>query len=551
MINAPSINSYKQYNTGMNAQTRSIPAKQPQQITNTQSYTTTSTPPPTYDKPTITHTSWLYVNDVHGKMTNMERMHNIIHEFDRIPAEVYSANFFSNKTESPVHKFKVASGDIILGANYLHNKVASKFLDWSGFLAATIGNHEFDVANPDDLLRLINDAKCKMLSINLEVDKNSPLASRIEKSMIVEKGNQKIGLIGISPSDLMERNKMNDTLKEFSIKDIDTTIKLVDEEVKKLKSQGVNIIALLSHSGNKNDKRIAQELDGIDLIFGAHTHELIQGIKEGENLLYSKSGEPVIITQAGQDGEAMGVLNVDFDEKGVIKRAQNNIIKTRTFNRPLYIKDTVETILGKPEIVGHVKKSVPPPENRLIESNPHANIIVDAMRKELGTDIGILNSGNIRGSFSEGPIDTRLVSDITPFEDKMWVINLTEKQIVDSIKVGLKSLTKTSHKPGLLFVSGLKYKANKKGELLEMQYIDKNNKAHKININNPDTNKKYTVACDDFYATGGNGYLDTSSTPDFVLNKYDFDKDKLTCDYIKKLEQPIEIKDDDRLIIVD
>lgn len=499
-----------------------------------------------------THTSWLYVNDIHGKMTNMERIQNITYQFDKIPAEVYSANFFTNLSNNDkVHKFKVASGDIILGANYIHNKVASKFLDWCGFNAATIGNHEFDVAKPDDLMKLIDDANCTMLSINLEPKPNTPIASRIKKSMIVDCGGEKVGLIGISPSDLLERNKVNDTLKEFSVKDIDTTIKLVDEEVKNLQSQGIKIIALLSHSGNKNDKRIAKEVQGVDLIFGAHTHELIEGIKEGENLLYSKSGEPVIITQAGQDGEAMGILNVDFDKNGVIKKAQNNIIKTRKFNRPLYVKDSVETILGKPEVIGKVKAAVPPPENRLIENNPHANIIVDAMREELGSDIGILNSGNIRGSFSEGPIDTRLVSDITPFEDKMWVINLTEKQIVDSLKVGLTSLQKSSHKPGILFVSGLKYKANKKGELLELEYIDRNNNVRKIDVNNPDTNKKYTVACDDFYATGGNGYLKERTPDSEIVKKLDVDKDKLACDYIKKLAQPIEIKNDDRIVIVD
>ena len=35
-----------------------------------------------------------------------------------------------------------------------------------------------------------------------------------------------------------------------------------------------------------------------------------KGIKEGESLLYSKSGEPVIVTQAGKDGEYAGVLNL-------------------------------------------------------------------------------------------------------------------------------------------------------------------------------------------------------------------------------------------------
>lgn len=173
------------------------------------------------------------------------------------------------------------------------------------------------------------------------------------------------------------------------------------------------------------------------------------------------------------------------------------------------------------------------------------------MRMELGTDIAILNAGNIRGSFTSGPIDTRLISDITPFEDNMMILGLTEKQIVDSIKVGLKSVTKSSNKPGILLVSGLRYKANKKGELLDLEFTDKNNQVHKIDVNNPDPNKKYTVAADDFFATGGDGYLESNKNPDFVIQKFEMDKNKLACDYIKKLNQPIEIKDDHRVEFVD
>ena len=350
---------------------------------------------------------------------------------------------------------------------------------------------------------------------------------------------------------MLQRVKHNETLADFKIKDLPETMKLLNDEVQNLKEQGINKIVVLSHSGNKNDKKIAQEIPDIDIIFGAHSHELIQGITEGENLFFSKTGEPVVITQAGKDGENMGVLNVDFDEKGVIKKVQNNIINTREFNRPLFVKASVEDIIGKPEVIGKIKSTVPPPKQRLIENNPHANIITDAMRSELGTDIAILNAGNIRGSFSEGTIDTRLISDITPFEDKMMIIQLTEKQIVDAVKVGLKSMNASNYKPGILLVSGLKYKADKKGNLLEMEFVDKNNATHKINVTSPDTNKTYTVACDDFFATGGDGYLETNKNPNFVLKKFDIDKNKLACDYIKKLDQPIEIKNDDRITIVD
>jgi len=544
MINIPTISQSLTINSGKIPPKQSAPNGFYQTNTLTPKYTQTISNPKT------THTSWLYMNDVHGKMTNMERIYSISQKFDRIPAAKLIPNFFTNSTDN-VSKFKVSSGDIILGANYTHNKVANQFMNWIGVVASALGNHELDITNPANMAKLLDNANYKTLAINVEVDNKSPLAGKIQKSTIVEKDGIQYGLIGIAPPDMRERVKMNDTLKNFTIANSDETIKLVQEEVKRLEAQGIKHIAVLSHGGSKLDKRLAQETEGIDVIFGAHTHELIEGIEKGKNLFYSKRGEPVIITQAGKDGENLGILNLDFDANGVIKKAQNNIIRTRDYNRPLFIKDSVEDILGKPEIIGKVSKAVPAPKNRLIENNPHGNLIADAMRCELGTDISILNAGNIRGSFSQGPIDTRLISDITPFEDNMMILNLSEKQIVDSIKVGLKSLTKSSSKPGILLVSGLKYKANKKGELLELEFIDKKNKTHKIDVNNPSTDKKYTVAADDFYATGGDGYLESNKHPDFVLQKFNMDKNKLACDYIKKLNQPIEIENDNRIQIVD
>lgn len=557
MINVPNINP-KDSVTKIETQKTNVPQESQLKNDNTPrkaDYTATIYPDETvsvYEKsnPKLTHTSWFYVNDVHGKMTNMERIYNMTKEFDATPASKMSPEFW-NKNSDDVSKFKVSSGDIILGANYIHNQVANKFLDWSGFIATALGNHELDVVEPGNLAKFLSDAKYKMLAANVEIREGSPLAGKIQKSMIVEKDGEKYGLIGIAPEDMLERVKMNNTLKDISVKNDDETIKIVQDEVNKLQEQGINKIIVLSHEGTKKDQRLAQETSGIDLIFGAHTHDLLEGLKEGVNLFTSKSGEPVIITQAGKDGENVGILNVDFDDKGVVKRAQNNVIKTKNYNRPLFVKDSVEDIIGKPEIIGKVKSAVAPPEQRLIENNPHGNLIADAMRNELGTDIAILNAGNIRGNFSEGTVDSRLISDITPFEDKMWIIGLTEKQIVDAINVGLKSLTKSSNKPGILLVSGLKYKANKQGELLNLEFIDKNNQVHKIDVKNPDPNKKYTVAADDFFATGGDGYLESNKNPDFVLQKFDMDKNKLACDYIKKMNQPMEISDDHRIEIVD
>lgn len=477
-----------------------------------------------------------YIADLHGKMTNMERICEMAKTF--------------NETNKSDIKMKLASGDIILGSSPIKNKVANDFLNWVGVEANALGNHELD-ATPQAFAETLKDAKYKLLAINVEVKPNSPMSGKIEKSMIKEINGEKFGIIGTAPSDALERVGTRESLEDIKVDDIDTTIKKVQEEVNRLKAQGINKIVVVSHIGKEPDKRLATETEGIDVILGAHTHDLYKGIKEGESLLYSKSGEPVILTQAGKDGEFAGVLNLVFNKDGVITKAQNNVGRSGTFTRKLQYKTAVESIIGKPEIVGNIKSAPPNPKNRLIENNPHGNFIADAMRKELGTDIALLNAANIRGFFIDGDIDVRRINDITPFEDKMMICELSEKQIVNAIKVGAKSFTNQDKKPGIILVSGLEYTVSKKGELIDMSYTDKNGQKIKIDVNNPSETKKYTVACDDFLACGGDNYLPVNSHPDYVKQVFDQDKNVYTANYIRKQNAPIEIKTDDRIKIVD
>lgn len=492
-----------------------------------------SQPNDTFEK--TTEADIFYISDLHGKMTNMERICSIAKQFDAM--------------KSNGAKLKLASGDILLGSNQMTNKVASNFLNWIGVTANALGNHEMD-ATPDALASSLNDAKYKLLAANVTVKLDSPMAGKIQKSVIEEYNGEKFGIIGTAPSDALERVGTRESLDDMTIDDVDTTIKKVQEEVNNLKAQGINKIIVLSHIGKDGDKRLAQETDGVDVILGGHTHDLYKGIKEGDNLLYSKSKEPVIITQIGKDGEFVGVLKTVFDKEGRIIKAQNNVMRSGTYSRTLPFKTAVESIIGKPEVLATVKSTAPAPKNRLLENNPHGNLIVDAMRHELGTDIGILNAGNIRGYFPEGEIDSRRINDVTPFEDKMMICELSEKQIVDAIKVGAKSFEKSDYKPGILLVSGLEYTVTDKGQLMDLNFINKDGSKSKIDINNPSETRKFTVACDDFFACGGDNYLPVNSNPDYVIKKFDVDKNVYTANYIKNLQQPLEIKQDDRVKII-
>lgn len=480
-------------------------------------------------------TSIFYMNDFHAKLPNLER--------------VYTASQMFDTFETSADKLKLSSGDDGLGEDPVLSRAVSKMLGMIGITKRQNGNHEFDVL-PSAHAEIAKNAKYQELgAVNIHAKDTSPLKDIMVRSAIEEHNGNKYGIVGIGPSDMFARLKDGVSKGELSVDNLDDTIKNLQQEVDKLKAQGVNKIILLSHSGYTNDVKLAQQTRGIDVILGGHSHDLIKDVKEGKNLFYNLDNEPVVITQAGKDGEYFGILNLEFDDKGLIKSVQNNVIPTNIFNRTLPAKFAVENIIGKPEHVGVINSAPPSPKNRLIENNPHGNFMVDAMRKELGVDVALLNSANIRGYFEKGKVDTRKVAEISPFKNKLVVAQINEKELVDAIKLGGKSFVHPDNKPGIVMVSGLQYTMNDKGELLKLSYVDDSGKITPIDINNPNPDKVIRVAMDDFYATGGDGF--------HMLNKkhiaeavYDFDKDKLACDYIKKQNTPVDIVDDKRIEIV-
>ena len=484
-------------------------------------------------------TDIFYINDIHGRIGNMARIYTAKQHYDYLNKDVNA------------DKFVLSAGDISAGADLNLVKAANTYMNGVGVEATADGNHEYD-ANPPEIAKAKENAKFKSLGLNLKIPQDNPLNSVIEKSFVADKNGHKYAIIGLAPPDLHERIRDNDSRKQIGVDNFDDTLKELQNAVNEYKKQGINKIILLSHCGLTKDQQIAKETDGIDIIIGGHTHDLLKGIEVGKNLLYSKSNEPVIITQAGKDGEYFGNLKVTWDdEKGIIIKAQNNVTPSVGFKRNRVLKGVFDQILGKPEQLGEIKSAPGPSKNRLLDPNPNAFFIMDAVRKEFDVDIALTNAGNVRGFFEAGPIDSRGVFEVVPLKNNMVKLKLTEPEIVDAIKKGAKSFTDPGSKPGIMMPSGLKYTVTKQGEIKSISYIDKNNNETSIDINNPNPNKVYSVAMDDFMASGGDSIFENKIESGKVDEVFDFDKDKLTCDFIKKQTAPVEIKDDGRITIID
>lgn len=478
-----------------------------------------------------------YVNDLHGQTNNMMRILSAI-KGDLI----------------------LSGGDNDIGdeKNRAVHDATAKFMNLANIKGTALGNHELDTKQ-NDLKQTAEKLNAGIYALNLkqvplEAQEQSEIKTYdkadiskfIRKSDIIEVKGEKVGILGVTPVDLKDRITHTDYHKDFEVYDLETTTKLIQDEVNRLKKQGVNKIILLSHLGLERDKKVAKNTKDIDVIIGGHTHELIEGIKEGENLIYSAAGEPVIITEAGKDGKHFGKLNLTFDKNGVITKAQNNLGDTSLYHRNLVHQYMFNQILGEPEIIGEIEYA-PPAVKSLLEENPHADFMCDVMKEEMDAEIALWNTAATRNYFKKGVIDSSEIKEISPFMDNISIAYVSEKILVDAIRHAIEaSYNSVGNKPGLIAVSGLNYTVSpKKKTLVGMNFVDKNGIEHKIDINNPREDKKYKVVTDSFMMTWGTDY--DVLAPKEKCIEYPFTKADLTCDYIKRLNKPIVIKQTGRI----
>lgn len=499
---------------------------------------------PAQNKPQLTRNSKLsifYVNDMHGNVDNMAGMIAASDRFDKEHSD--------NKTDT----IKLSAGDNFSGGDDKRNKLIINLLSRMGINASAVGNHEFD-ASISSFYKYLN-PDTKFLAANANTSNNPEFYKNVQKSTIIEENGTKYGIIGLLPFDLAKTTGNNEQkLEGIRPFNLEQSAELVNEEVKMLQKQGIDRIILVSHIGNDKDKEIAPKLHGVDIIVGGHSHTEVKGIKNGENLYNNADNDPILIVQTGENAKNVGILNVEFDEKGVAKLAENNLVKVSQEKSPVldYLKDTM---MGKSPKIATLEYADPLPNNRRKIPCAWTSLMCDAMAQESGADIAIINASNARKVPKKGTITERDITESTPLKNTLIVKQITEKELVQAIKDSIKeTYSNETGEPGILHTSGVGYVADTKGNLREMFYLDKQGNKTPIDINNP--SDKTLRACYDSFLVGGTEYpilAPSAQAHPEIEQSFDFDKDKFMMDYLKKRpdRENLIIKDDGRIQIFD
>ena len=476
-----------------------------------------------------------YTNDWHGQTDNLGGILGA------------SLHFDSTTKGQKLDTLKLIAGDSWSGANTKKNNLILNLMNYMGFDACALGNHEFDAGTQAMLDTVNNSTNTKFVSANIQTTGGNKLKG-IESSFIKEENGNKYGVIGLSPLDL-KTVVAEEKVSDIDVHNFDNTVKSAQQEIDNMRAQGVNKIIILSHVGKDLDEKLAQSLDGVDIIVGGHSHDKIEGVKEGENLVRSKSGEPVIILQTGQNAENYGILDAEFDLNGILKSVGNSLIETNK-KKSSIIDNIRDSEVGASVQIGTIKDIDPIPENRRIAPAQWTAFVADSMRSALNTDVALINSANIRKVPQIGKLTERDVEESAPMKNDLYKTQMSEEQIVSGIKnAAYRTMGAVDGYPGLIQCSGIKYTIDTNGNLLTLSFVDNAGKETPVDINNPSKTKMYTVALDSFLA---NGKEYPELVPQQSIEKFNYDKDTTAINYIKNSsnKDALVIKDDGRLKIV-
>ncbi|MFP6807255.1 MAG: bifunctional UDP-sugar hydrolase/5'-nucleotidase [Pseudomonadales bacterium] len=271
-----------------------------------------------------------------------------------------------------------------------------------------IGNHEFDhgfrhikkfkeIANHpllganvfDSMNRLISDGENRLLEVNGISVGIIGLLTETTPTIISPRGNE--GLIFLDPATVLR------------------------EQIKLVRPM-VDIVIVLSHVGHEKEKQLARDIQGIDLIVGAHSHTLVDPIV--------KIGT-TYITQANRYGSHVGFIKLQVD-------TESNSISSMEGGHPIPAKELPPPDRQILSLVNYWEEKVEAVvdveianSTREISAAELQGIFEDILATETDADFGYYNIGGIRDKISKGPITARHFWNIEPFENKLVTLKIT------------------------------------------------------------------------------------------------------------------------------
>lgn len=398
--------------------------------------------------------------------------------------------------------------------------------------AMAVGNHEFD--NSFETIKKQREwAGFPFLSANILWKKDGkPVFNPVY--IIKEFNGIKVGIFGLTTTETPSKAASVAAREWFNFEKITVAAKRVVKTLReKEKVQIVIAVTHVGHNGGMDslgDINLAEEVDGIDIIVGGHSQEVINAVKVDDTL----------IVQAEDWGKYVGNLDMYISKEGKLFDYDYRLIPVnlkkksekgeRVFIEKEIAQDTkMQRIFApykkKAEILGQKKVGTLDKtfngDRKKIRSSQKAlgQFVLAAMEEKVGgSDIAIVNSGAIRSSLPAGKVTRKSIHTVHPYGNAIVTVKFSAKELFDYMKTPAK---KAIVDPKMIIGGYPQIRHAKiyleKGELVAIEAADKSWKISKNKNGKITSNKKsFMMATLNFLAKGGDGYPSFDKHPTYV-----------------------------------
>lgn len=324
------------------------------------------------------------------------------------------------------------AGDVLTGTPLMELEIRGvagggmlELFDAVGLDGWVLGNHEFDRGYAH-AAAFAAQSGVPVLSANLRRPCGAqaldcPVAiDGVEPWRIYQVNGLQVGVFGITTSGLGHLTD-GETMQQLQVLD---HARAAEAAVAALEPQ-VDLVVALTHIGLDSDRRLAEEVPGIDLVVGGHSHTRMEAAEQ--------VGDTWIV-QAGSYGRLLGVMELAVDQ-GRITDLSWQPEELELDRLPLPPRAEVQDLVDgyTRELDRRFSKpagSAPVTLARGQGETPMGRFAADVVREAAGADVGIYNAGGIRSEIVAGDLTVGDLYAVFPFSNEVVWFELTGAELV-------------------------------------------------------------------------------------------------------------------------
>lgn len=331
------------------------------------------------------------------------------------------------RNDNPKRVIALDNGDTFHGTYPIVNSHGESLIPILNELKLDGMTAHWDFAyGPEQFKQIVSKLTYPMLAVNCFDKKTDGLV--FPSHTIINRNGLKIGVIGIAAHII---DKM---MPQHFSKGVYFTLgnEALPRVINHLRqTEEVDLIIVLSHLGFPQEVKLAQEVDGIDVLLSAHTH--------------NRTSKPVIVNgaiimQSGSHGSFIGQLDIEI-KHGQIIHHEHRLIEVAKEIEPdptvnKLVQDAIVPDRSMLEtVVGYTKT----PLNRYAQlETTMDNLLLEAIIDVTHTELAFSNGWRYGAPILPGPITMNDLWNIIPTNPPISIVEITGEEILTMLEENLE-----------------------------------------------------------------------------------------------------------------